>query len=122
MRWLLSGSALPWDVTTRRAMHRWRFEPDSIVMPGKVWLLRDHDNAQRIGYVEHCESRPGALWVRGLSRVWVATGAPLSVSFEMFDFERENGVVTVKRAALIEVSVVKRAAFAAARIETVEAG
>lgn len=119
-RHYFSGLALPWDVTTKRAMHRWRFEPGSIVAPEHVRLLRDHDNAQMIGVVERCDDRLRGLWMAGRSKVWLPADAPLSVSFDVLSERREGGVRVIERAALIEVSVVKRAAYGAARIEMME--
>jgi phage head maturation protease len=122
MRWRLSGLALPWDVTTKRAMHRWRFEPGSIEVPARLRLLRDHDNAQEIGLVERVEDRLVGLWVRGWSREWVSTREMLSVSFDVLAERREGGVRVIERALVPEVSVVEHAAYSAARIEMVEAG
>lgn len=116
------GLALPWDVTTKRAMHHWRFESGSIESPASVRLLRDHDNAQMIGVVEHVEDRQPGLWVAGRAKEWLSDRAPLSVSFDVLAERREGGVRVIERAALIEVSVVKRAAYGAARMEKVEAG
>ncbi len=111
----MSGLAAPYDVTTKRAMHFWRFAPRSLVMGGTIRLLRDHDNAQELGRVLRAQQRRRAVWVDGWSWEPIPDGAPLSVSFDVIEERRERGVRVIIKARLIEVSVVKKAAFVAAR-------
>jgi len=111
----LSGLAAPYDVTTRRDMHFWRFASRSLVMGGAIRLLRDHDNAQILGRILRAQQRRGAVWVDGWSWEPVPDGVPLSVRFDVIEERRERGVRLILKARLLEVSVVKRAAFAAAR-------
>lgn len=120
-RFPFAGPALPYDVTVKRDFSRWRFARGSIVFPGTVRLLRDHDNAQEIGRVFRAEDRLQGLWAAGEATEEISDGTPLSVGFEVIRERRENGVRVIVEARLVEVSVVKRAAFAAARTERAEA-
>lgn len=120
-RYPFSGWALPYDVVTKRDFYFWRFEQRSIVFPGAVRLLRDHDNAQEFGRVFTAERRTYGLWTAGESREEIPEGMPLSIGFEVIRERRENGVRVIEEARLIEVSVVKRSAYAAARTERTEA-
>ncbi len=115
MRHPVAGLALPYDVTTKSDMYFWRFAPKSLVMGGALHLLRDHDNAQRLGRVLSTQQRRGAVWVDGWSWEPIPDGAPLSIRFDVIEERRERGVRVILKARLLEVSVVKRAAFAAAR-------
>lgn len=110
------------------------FEPNSITFgePGNVKLLLEHDNRQPIGRAVSIDTRPDGMWAtfsiapttRGNDAlVEAATGlrAGLSVGVEVTASKPVNGVLTVSKSQLREVSLVESAAFKTAAVERVAA-
>ena len=114
--WTIQGLALPYDVTARHDFRRWRFEQGAIEFEGRVPFLRDHDNGQRKGWISKVRQLKTGLKVFGESRVRVPEGTPLSAGILPLEIEEIDGVTVVRRARLLEVSMVKRAAFFGAAI------
>jgi hypothetical protein len=114
--WTIQGLALPYDVEAKHEFRRWRFAREAIEFEDRVPFLRDHDNGQRRGWVSKVRQLKAGLKVFGASRVRVPEGTPLSAGILPLDVEEIAGITVVRRARLLEVSMVKRAAFLGAAI------
>lgn len=110
------------------------FDQNSITFgePSEVKLLLEHDNRQPIGRATAIETRPDGMYAtfsiapttRGNDAlVEAATGLRngLSVGVEVTASKPVNGVLTVIKSRLHEVSLVESAAFKSAAVERVAA-
>lgn len=129
--WRFRGLAAPYDVVAHKSRKRWRFSPGALtVADGRVDLLRDHDQAQRIGRVSFCgalkcrcrpvSARPDGLWMRGWTRWPVTAGMGLSIGFTPIDVDKVAGERVVRSAVIEEVSIVQHPAWPACVITEVE--
>lgn len=116
MSWTVTGLAMPFDLETRHAFRRWKFLPGSLIIDGPVMLLRDHDNAQRLGRILRVRQLKAGLKIFAVARVQVPRGTPLSAGIYPIQLEEEGGVLIIRRARLEEVSVVKRSAYEEAKV------
>lgn len=57
----VTGLAVPWDTVAVARGRKYCFLPGSLTWPDRVWLLRDHDRAQRIGVVTAWAAVPAGL-------------------------------------------------------------
>ena len=109
-----------------------RFEAGSIDYSKRVKLLMEHRNTEPIGFAEKIEQRKGGLWAefsvapttRGTDAlIEASTGlrTGFSVGVEVIASKPVNGVLTVSKSVLREVSLVESAAFKSAAVERVAA-
>ena len=109
-----------------------RFEAGSIDYSKRVKLLMEHRNTEPIGFAEKIEQRDGGLWAefsvapttRGTDAlIEASTGlrTGFSVGVEVVASKPVNGVLTVSKSVLREVSLVESAAFKSAAVERVAA-
>lgn len=109
-----------------------RFEAGSIDYSKRVKLLMEHRNTEPIGFAEKIEQREGGLWAefsvapttRGTDAlIEASTGlrTGFSVGVEVIASKPVNGVLTVTKSVLREVSLVESAAFKSAAVERVAA-
>ena len=109
-----------------------RFEAGSIDYSKRVKLLMEHRNTEPIGFAEKIEQRDGGLWAefsvapttRGTDAlIEASTGlrTGFSVGVEVIASKPVNGVLTVSKSVLREVSLVESAAFKSAGVERVAA-
>lgn len=112
-RYHFTGNGMPFNVEGRRGFRRWRFLPDSIVVPDpeRLPLLRDHDNSQRLGDGVFAYSTETACIVGGRTNEFVRVGMGLSAGLDNMEYEVVEGVYVVHRADLVEVSIVDNPAF-----------
>lgn len=130
---------VPYGQAAKSNGRRWQFEKGSLYWNDlkRVKLLRDHDNAQAVGYAIHAEDTdkglvvtfkvaPGEAGDRALNDFLAGThdGVSIGVDFQQSDYTTDPaspGVNFVKKAHLREVSQTAMPAFDDSRAITVTA-
>lgn len=132
-RRVIAGKIVPFgDEIGNTSVGPVRFEAGSIDYSGKVKLLLEHRNTEPIGFAERIEERPEGLWAefsvaptsRGNDALIEASSGlrdGFSVGVEVIASKPKNGVLTVSKSRLREVSLVESAAFKSAAVERVAA-
>lgn len=133
-RRLLAGKIVPFgEEVGHTNVGPVKFEAGAIDMNGEpVKLLLEHDRRQPIGLMQSAEVRPEGIWAeftvaptsRGTDALIEASSGlrtGFSVGVEVIASKPVNGVLTVSKAALREVSLVESAAFKSAGVERVAA-
>ena len=109
-----------------------RFSKGSIDFSNRVKLLLEHRNTEPIGFAQRIEERPEGLWAefsvaattRGNDALVEASQGlrdGFSVGVEVIASKPVDGVLTVTKSRLREVSLVESPAFASASVERVAA-
>lgn len=117
----ITGLAVPYGRTARSGGRRIRYLPGWWRTDGPVWLLRDHDNSQRLGRALQLVDvdaglhavlsvRPGRAGDRALAQA-DAGDLGLSVHAELVELIPEHGVRLVVAGLLREISVTENPAF-----------
>jgi hypothetical protein len=101
-----AGLAVPYDRVARKNLRRIRFAPRSIPA-ATVRLLRDHDNALRLGTCEIIPDPAAGMLLTGWTRHPVQTGQGLSIGIEVVEIARGRVLAAVAE----EVSIVSSPAF-----------
>lgn len=132
----ITGLAVPWGQVTRKNGRKFRFEKDSLVWKdtGRVKMLEDHDNSQAIGRAVSLTSTELGLEVvfkiaRGaagdkalaLAADGVKDGLSVGVDYVDDGFEMDGDVISVRKAALREVTLTAMPAYDDARVTSVAA-
>jgi HK97 family phage prohead protease len=123
----ITGLAVPYGTVGRSQRRRWRFELGALAYSDPVWLLLDHDHAQRLGRAVSFAENAAGLWAvlkvrmgkrgdRVLALADDGALSGLSPGIEHAELARDGGVVVVHRALLNEVSLTHRPAFETARV------
>lgn len=132
-RRLIAGKIVPFgDEVGYTNVGPVRFQAGSIDYSGKVKLLLEHRNTEPIGFAQNIEERPDGLYAtfsvatttRGNDAlIEASTGLRdgFSVGVDAIASKPVDGVLTVSKARLREVSLVESAAFKSAAVERVAA-
>jgi hypothetical protein len=122
----ISGLAVPYGRSAVSGSRRYRYLPGWRRGDGRVPLVVDHDNAQRVGRVEQIADSPAGLFVvafvrrgqRGdrllaetaASRLGLSVYAPMEAA-ELRPDPDEPGARLVVAADLVHISLTRRPAF-----------
>lgn len=132
----ITGLAVPWGQVTRKNGRKFRFEKDSLVWKdtGRVKMLQDHDNSQAIGKAVSLVSTELGLEVKfriargpegdkalALAADGVKDGLSVGVDYVDDGFEMDGDVISVRKAALREVTLTAMPAYDDARVTSVAA-
>ncbi len=121
----ISWLALPYGPVGVSGRAKWCFADGSVTWDGRLRLLREHDQAQRLGVVSASLVAAG-IWARALvsrgpagDRALALAAAGVlngfSAGVRVLESMRRHGVMVVLRAVLDEVSLVRSPGFSAAR-------
>lgn len=120
---LVTGLATPYDRSGQSGTLRFQFLPGWLAnADARIWLLRDHDQAQRVGRVTHlCELGAGVVAQARIDRgpagdraLAGAVQGHLGLSPGLArggTYRREHGVLLVVSAPLLELTLTANPAF-----------
>lgn len=119
---IITGLIVPYGRTGKTGGRRYRFAPGSLRFPTRLWLLRDHDQGQRVGRALRVhDTAAGPLGVfrvqygpdgdRALAVAGRAGLSPGVQGLESAPDPDRSGVLLVSFAACVEVSLTKDPAF-----------
>jgi phage head maturation protease len=117
----IAGIAVPYDRPAQAGSRRFWFQRGWVQTTGPVWLLRDHDHAQRVGRASELVDTAAGLRVllrvhRSPAGDLVLTGAAtgalgLSPGIDGKTVHTVRGTQMVTAAALLELSLTANPAF-----------
>lgn len=119
---IITGLIVPYGRVGKTAGRRYRFAPGALMFPTRLWLLRDHDQGQRLGRALRVHETPaGPLGVfrvlygpdgdRALAAISKLGLSPGMDSVESGPDPDTPGVSLVSFAACHEVSLTDNPAF-----------
>lgn len=124
---VIAGLVVPWGSIALSRGRKYRFLSGSLVWPALVWLLRDHDRAQRVGRVTRWVTAPAGLcaWADPLNHAAARRAAALVADGALTGFSvglaaqptgrLVGGVFEVTHGVVEEVTLTATPANSAAR-------
>lgn len=119
---IITGLIVPYGRLGKTAGRQFRFAPRALMFPTRLWLVRDHDQAQRVGRALRVQETPagpvgvfrvlyGPAGDAALAAVGRAGLSPGVDSVESRPDPQHRGAYLITFAACYEVSITEQPAF-----------